>query len=89
MSENSFSSLEEALIVLSYPTDPRWGAAFAFLSEHPDTAQMMLENFREVLEQMGVEPSGTDPGTGAPAYSLADVARAMGVRESDLDGEPK
>ncbi len=89
MSQETFSSLEEAMMVLSDPSNPSWGAAFAFLSAHPETAAMMLENFSEVLEQMGVEPTGSDPATGAPAYSLEDVAKAIGVPEADLDAAPE
>ena len=81
----TFDSIEAAFMTLSDPSRPEWGHAFRFLASHPDTAQLMLETFRETLEQMGVEPSGRDPATGAPAYALVDVARAMGVLEADLD----
>jgi hypothetical protein len=80
-----FSSTDEAFITLGNPSDPAWGAAFAYLSAHAETAELMLETFRETLEAMGVEPSGTDPATGEPSYDLRDIARAMGVPESDLD----
>jgi hypothetical protein len=82
---HSFSSVEEAFITLGNPSDPAWGAAFAYLSAHAETAELMLETFRETLEVMGVEPSGTDPATGEPSYGLRDIARTMGVPESELD----
>ena len=72
-------------MALAIPGTPEWGAAFGYLSRHPDTAEMMLETFRETLEQMGIAPTGTDPQTGEPAYNLEDVARAMGVSEGELD----
>jgi len=72
-------------MALATPGTPEWGAAFDYLSRHPDTAQAMLETFQETLEQMGIAPTGTDPQTGDPVYSLNDVARAMGVSEADLD----
>jgi hypothetical protein len=81
----TFDSIEAAFTALSDPSRPDWGDAFRFLAAHPETAQLMLETFQETLEQMGVEPSGTDPVTGAPAYNLADVARAMGIPQADLD----
>ena len=84
MSEK-FSSIEEAFATLANPASPEWAEAFGFLAGHPDSAALMLETFRETLEQMGVEPSGTDAVTGEPKYSLADVARAMGIPEVDLD----
>lgn len=80
-----FETIESALMVLGDPTNPKWGAAFEFLSAHPDTAALMQETFRETLEQMGVEPSGTDPVTGEPSYSMRDMAAAMGVPQADLD----
>lgn len=81
----SFDSIETALMTLSNPGNPDWGAAFAWLSSQPETAALMQEVFRETLEEMGVEPSETDPITGEPSYSLADVARAMGASEADLE----
>ena len=80
-----FDSVEAAMMVLSNPDDSAWGEAFAFLIRHPDTSQLMMENFRDTLEQMGVEPSGQDPVTGEPSYSLQDVARAMGIPPDELD----
>jgi hypothetical protein len=80
-----FSSIEEAFAALANPGDPRWGAAFAFLSAHPDTASLMVESFRETLEQVGIAPTGTDPDTGEPSFGLRDIARALGVPEADLD----
>lgn len=80
-----FSSIDEAFATLANPGDPRWGAAFAFLSSHPQTAFLMIETFRETLEQLGVAPSGTDPLTGEPSFGLRDIARALGVPESELD----
>jgi hypothetical protein len=83
--ETTFASPEEALAALSNPQDPAWGAAFAYLAGHPDTAALMIETFRDTLEQLGVEPSGNDPATGVPAFSLADVARAMGIPPEQLE----
>jgi len=80
-----FTSIEQALMALAAPGTPEWGAAFAYLSRHPETAQMMLDTFQETLQQMGIAPTGTDPETGEPAYSLEDVARAMQIPEADLD----
>ena len=80
-----FESIEEALMALATPGTADWGAAFGYLSRHPETAEMMLATFRETLEQMGVAPTGSDPETGERVYSLEDVARAMGVPEQDLD----
>jgi hypothetical protein len=45
----------------------------------------MIETFQETLQQMGVEPTGADPTTGEPQFILANIARAMGVREKELD----
>jgi|APFre7841882724_1041349.scaffolds.fasta_scaffold321296_1 hypothetical protein len=81
----AFSSIEAAFQTLADPSNPAWAAAFAFLSAHPETASLMIETFRETLEQMGVAPSGTDPVTGEPAYGLREIAQAMGVPEADLD----
>ncbi|MEA3278797.1 MAG: hypothetical protein U9Q81_26575 [Pseudomonadota bacterium] len=81
----SYDSIEDAFSALADPSDPAWSDAFRFLAAHPDTAQMMLEVFRETLMQMGVEPTGVDQASGEPAYSLSDVARAMGVPEDELD----
>ena len=81
----SFDSIEAALMALSNPGSPDWGDAFRWLSSHPETAALMQEVFRETLEQMGVEPSETDPSSGEPSYSLADVARALGASEAELD----
>jgi len=80
-----FASVEEALVALATPGAPDWGAAFGYLARHPETAEMMVETFRETLAQMGIAPTGTDPQTGEPAYSLEDIARAMGMPEEDLD----
>jgi hypothetical protein len=79
-----FDTLEQAIEALADPTDPNWGSAFGLLSGHPGTAQFMLETFAETLAEMGVMPSGVDPATGEPAYSLDDVARALGVPGSEL-----
>ena len=46
---------------------------------------MMIETFTETLEQVGLEPTGTDFATARPACALADVERAMGVPQADLD----
>lgn len=78
-------TIEEALLVLADPTHAGWSQAFRFLCDHPDTAAVMLDTFRDTLAELGVEPSGTDPQTGEPAYNLGDVARAMGIPEGDLD----
>ncbi|MGD2082910.1 MAG: hypothetical protein PVF91_08095 [Chromatiales bacterium] len=80
-----FDSVEAAFMALADPRSPDWADAFSFLSGHPRTARMMVETFRETLEQMGVEPTDTDPVSGEPSFSLADVARAMGVAEEDLE----
>lgn len=80
-----FDTLDQAIEALADPMDPNWGAAFGLLSGHPGTAQFMLETFAETLAEMGVAPSGVDPATGEPAYSLDDVARALGVPGSELD----
>ena len=82
---DTFTNPEQALQALSDPSSANWLAAFAYLSQHPETAELMLETFRETLEQMGIAPSGVDEQSGEPAYSLRDVARAMGIPESDLD----
>jgi hypothetical protein len=82
---SAFDSIQAAFLALADPSRPDWADAFRFLASHPQTAQLMLDTFQETLEQMGVAPSGTDPVTGAPAYSLADVARAMGIPQADLD----
>lgn len=81
----AFSSIEAAFQTLADPSNPDWAAAFAYLSAHPETAALMIETFRETLEQMGVAPTGTDPASGEPRFSLRDVARALGVPEADLD----
>ena len=82
---HSFDSIEAALMALSNPSDPDWGDAFRWLSSNPETAALMQEVFRETLEQMGIEPSETDPLSGEPSYSLADIARALGASEAELD----
>jgi len=82
---NRFDSPQDAFMVLAGPSNPGWGRAFRFLSSYPETAELMLETFRETLEQVGVSPSGVDLETGAPAYGLADVASAMGIPEEGLD----
>ena len=79
-----FASVEDAFQALGDPGSPAWGAAFAYLSSQPETATLMIETFRETLEELGIPPTGTDPATGEPAYALADIARAMGVPERDL-----
>jgi len=84
-----FESLEDAFTILSELGNPDWGAAFSFLASHPDTSNVMLETFRETLAEMGVEPSGNDPDTGEPVYTLDDVAKTLGVPTSELDaGSP-
>lgn len=80
-----FDSLDAAFMVLSDPEDPAWADAFSFLAQQPETGQLMIETFRETLEQIGVAPSGTDPATGEPSYGLADIARAMGVPAETLE----
>jgi len=84
---DSIASLEQALAVLSDPSDARWGEAFRFLALHPEAGPVVLEALGETLDQLGVEPSGTDPATGEPVYRLEDVARAVGLPESALDAE--
>jgi hypothetical protein len=83
---NPFENIDQAIASLANPADPNWGAAFGLLADHPGTAQFMLETFAETLAEMGVMPSGIDPATGEPAYSLDDVARALGVPGAELDG---
>jgi len=80
-----FDSVETAFLILADPQSPDWGDAFRFLSDHPRTGQVMLDTFRDTLEQMGVEPTDRNPITGEPAFSLKDVARAMGVTAEALD----
>ena len=80
----SFATVDDAFLALSNPESPQWAAAFSFLAAHPDTAEMMLETFRDTLEALGAEAGETDPLTGEPVYSLSDVARALGVPEADL-----
>ena len=80
-----FDSVEAAFMTLANPGSPDWADAFSFLSRHPRTLQMMIETFRETLEQMGIEPTDTDPATGEPTFGLSDVARAMGVPAEDLE----
>jgi hypothetical protein len=84
--EQPFDTLDAAFMTLANPEDPRWSDAFSFLARQPETGQLIIDTFRETLEQMGVEPSGTDPSTGEPSYSLADIARAMGVPAEELEG---
>jgi hypothetical protein len=81
----SFTSVDEAFLALADPEGPDWAAAFSFLAAHPDTAQAMLETFADTLREMGVTPSGLDPATGTPVYSLSDVAAAMGIPVADLE----
>lgn len=81
----TFESMEQAFMVLANPQDPQWPAAFGYLASHPDTAKMMLEAFQDTLQDMGAEPSGLDPDSGEPIYTLKDVAQAMGIPETELD----
>lgn len=83
--DQPFATIEAAFATLADPLDPNWGSAFALLAARPETADLMIETFRETLEQMGVAPTGTDPATGQPSFALADIARALGVPEADLD----
>ena len=76
---------DQALAALANPGDPNWGAAFALLAGQPETAAVMLDVFAETMELMGVTPSGIDPASGEPTYSLEDVARALGVPAAELD----
>jgi hypothetical protein len=80
-----FESVEAAFLTLADPQSPDWGEAFRFLSSHPRTSQVMIDTFRDTLEQMGVEPTDTDPVTGEPTFGLKDVARAMGVPAEELE----
>jgi len=80
-----FDTIDEAFLALADPTSPAWGNAFRMLASNPATAGLMPDTFRETLEQMGVAPSGADPETGEPAFSLNDVARVMGVPEASLE----
>ena len=84
MSE-SFATVQEAFGILADPADARWAEAFGFLAAQPETAQLMRETFRDTLREMGAEAGGVDPATGEPMYTLADVARALGIPETDLD----
>lgn len=81
----AFDSIEQAFMALSNPADPQWGEAFRFLAAHPETARMMLDTFQDTLKDMGAQPGGVDPSSGEPVYTLQDVARALGIPESDLD----
>jgi len=81
----SFDTVEEAFFLLADPQHPDWGAAFAFLAMHPDMADDMRETLCDTLEQMGVEPNGTDAKTGLPTFSAEDVARAIGVPAAELE----
>ena len=83
--DRPFATIEAAFAALADPSSANWGAAFAFLAARPETAALMIETFREPLEEMGVAPSGIDPVTGEPAYGLREIAQAMGVSEADLD----
>jgi len=82
---NPFETIDQAIAALADPADPNWGAVFGLLADHPGTAQFMLETFAETLAEMNMVPSGIDPATGEPAYSLDDVARALGVPGAELD----
>lgn len=84
MSE-SFETIEDAFLALADPGNPGWADAFRTLTDNPDTAALMLDTFRDTLEQMGVKPSSANPTTGEPEYSFADVAGAMGVPETGLE----
>ena len=76
---------DQAFAALADPGDPNWGPAFALLASQLETARIMLETFAETLEQLGVAPSGIDPASGQPAYSLEDVAQALGVSAAELE----
>lgn len=80
-----FDTIEEAFLALVAPTSRAWAKAFRMLASNPEAAGLMLDTFGETLEQMGVAPSGADPDKGEPAFSLNDVARAMGVSEVGLE----
>lgn len=80
-----FPSPEAALAVLADQNDPQWGAAFAYLVAHPATAALMLEVFQETLDQLGVTPSGRDPTSDEPIYTLEDIALALGVSVKDIE----
>ena len=80
----TFESVGEAFLALSNTEDPDWMAAFSFFSAHPETSRLMLETFEDTLTDMGVEPGGMDPTTGEPIYTLADVAKALGIPEEEL-----
>ena len=79
--------VETAFEALSNPGSADWAQAFAFLFTHPDTSEMMLETFRETLQDMGAEPTGMDPRTGEAIYTLSDASRALGIAESELGGD--
>jgi hypothetical protein len=78
-------TIEDALLALADPTDPSWSLVFRFLCDHPDTAAIMLDTFRDTLAERGADPSGSDPQTGEPAYALGDVAPALGIAQANLD----
>ncbi len=82
-----FDSIEVAFEVLSDPSNEGWAQAFAFLFSSPETSSLIMETFRDTLADMGAEPTGTDPESGEPAYSLEDVAKAMGIPVSELQQE--
>ncbi|MEN8174871.1 MAG: hypothetical protein ABFS23_03855 [Pseudomonadota bacterium] len=81
----SIDNPEAAFMALADPQNPQWAEAFAYLANQPETAQVIMDTFKETLQQMGVEPSGTSPATGEPSYSLADIARAMEIPAADLE----
>ena len=81
---NRFETIETAMAALSTPNSPDWINAFAFLAQHPDTAQLIVTTFAETLEQMGMEPTGYDPSSGEPEFSPEDVARALGIPLSGI-----
>ena len=80
-----FDSIGTAFSELADPGNPRWTEVFGFLAMEPETGQIMIEAFRESPEEMGTEPTGTDPVKSWPAHALVDIARAMGVPAEELD----
>lgn len=82
---DKFPTFESALDILSDPGHPDWFEAFTYLSEQPETAQLIIDAFSATLSEMGIEPTGIDETTGESAYSSADIARAMGIDASDFE----
>jgi len=83
--DQRFQSVEAAIAALATPSSPEWMAAFGFLAQHPETAELIVATFAETLEQMGVRPTGRDASTGEPVYRPEDVPLALGLPSSALE----